>query len=46
VFWQAEGHALPAAFLLGRMGGLPEDAIIDAFRRDPNSLVQAARNPI
>lgn len=46
VFWQAEGHALPAAILLGRMGGLPDDDIIAAFRRDPNSLVEAARNPI
>ena len=46
VSWQADGHAFPAALLLGRMGGLPDDAIFAAFKRDRNSLVQAARSPI
>ncbi len=46
VHWQAQGHALPAAFLLGRMGGLPDDAIFAAFQNDRNSLVAAARSPI
>lgn len=46
VYWQAEGHALPAGILLGRMGGLPDDAIFQAFKTDRNSLVQAARSPI
>ncbi|HEY0674424.1 MAG TPA: HEAT repeat domain-containing protein [Longimicrobiales bacterium] len=46
VYWQTEGHALPAAILLGRMGGLPDDAIMNAFHKDRNILIEAARNPI
>jgi hypothetical protein len=41
--WQASGHALPAALILGRMAGLPDDEILPAFQKDRAALIEAAR---
>lgn len=43
--WQVPGHALPAAFILGRLAGLPEDEIMPAFQQDRAALIEAARAP-
>lgn len=43
VRWQAAGHALPAAVILGRMGNLSDDDIIKAFNGDRAVLISAAR---
>ena len=41
--WQVPGHALPAAVILGRLAGLPEEEIMPAFQRDRAALIEAAR---
>jgi hypothetical protein len=41
--WQAFGHALPAALILGRMAGLPDEEIVPAFQKDRAALIEAAR---
>ena len=41
--WQVPGHALPAAFILGRMAGWPDDEIVKAWEKDRAALIAAAR---
>ena len=41
--WQSMGHAMPAAIMLGRMGGLADDAIMQAMQGDRRKLIEAAR---
>jgi hypothetical protein len=43
VRWQAFGHAFPAALILGRMAGIAEDGIMQAFQTDRETLIEAAR---
>jgi hypothetical protein len=43
VRWQAFGHAFPAALILGRMAGIPEGEIMQAFQKDREALIEAAR---
>jgi hypothetical protein len=43
VRWQAVGHALPAALILGRLAGMQEADILPAFQRDREALIEAAR---
>ena len=41
--WKSEGHAMPALFILGRIGGLSDDAIhAAATRGDRQSIIDAA----
>jgi len=42
--WKSRGHAATAFFLLGRIAGLPEDAIEKAWERNDRDLVIAAAN--
>lgn len=39
--WKSAGHALPAALLLGRRGGLSEDAISEAWARGDREVIIA-----
>ena len=40
--WKSEGHAVPALFILGRLGGLSDDAIrAAAARGDRESIIDA-----
>lgn len=41
--WQVLGHAFPAALVLGRIAGLPEEEIMPAFQKDRAGLIEAAR---
>jgi hypothetical protein len=41
--WKARGHAQPAFFILGRLGGLSEEEIKSAWDRDPEAVFSAAR---
>ena len=43
VRWQVFGHAFPAALILGRMAGIAEGDIMQAFQRDREALIEAAR---
>jgi hypothetical protein len=43
VRWKNEGHALPAAMILGRMGNLSDDEIMKAMESDRSRLIEAAR---
>jgi hypothetical protein len=38
--WRAPGHALAAAVVLGRIGGLPDDEIFRLFQRDREALIR------
>ncbi|MGQ0562681.1 MAG: hypothetical protein ACT443_12505, partial [Gemmatimonadota bacterium] len=40
--WDAPGHALPAAVILGRMAGLPEREIFETFQKNKEALLAAA----
>jgi hypothetical protein len=41
--WKSDGHAEPAFLVLGRLAGLPDDAITAAFERgDRGSVIEAA----
>ena len=41
--WQAPGHAMPAALILGRMAGLSDEEAMHLFETDRDALIQAAR---
>ena len=42
--WKSPGHAEPAVFLLGRIAGLPEEAIASAWKSgDREQIIEAAR---
>lgn len=41
--WESAGHAMPAAIILGRMGGLPDEVIMQSMQGDRNRIVEAAR---
>jgi hypothetical protein len=43
VRWESTGHAMPAALILGRMGGLPDDAIMQGMQGDRTRIIEAAR---
>jgi hypothetical protein len=43
VRWRSPGHALPAALILGRMAGMPDDEIMPAFEKDREVLIEQAR---
>ncbi len=44
--WKSDGHARAAFFILGRIGGLNEQAINEAWqRRDRAMVIEAARRP-
>jgi hypothetical protein len=43
VRWQAFGHSFPAALILGRMAGMAESEIMQAYQRDREALIEAAR---
>ena len=38
--WKTPAHARPAFLMLGRMAGLPEEAIEEAWETDPDSLLK------
>jgi hypothetical protein len=41
--WKSQGHAFPSFFILGRIAGLPDDAIFAAWSRgDRQSVIDAA----
>jgi len=42
--WKSQGHAYMPFFILGRVAGMPEDAINAAWeRKDPEAVIKAAR---
>jgi hypothetical protein len=41
--WQSMGHAMPAAVILGRLGHMSDEAIMQAFQADRNKIIEAAR---
>ena len=43
VRWKSEGHSMPAALILGRMGNMSEDDIMKAMESDKSRLIEAAR---
>jgi hypothetical protein len=41
--WTAEGHAIPALIILGRIAGRPDAAILDSHKRgDREEIIRAA----
>jgi hypothetical protein len=45
VRWQTAGHAFPAAIILGRIAGWPDDRIMATFQSDRTKLIDAVRFP-
>lgn len=41
--WKSKGHAMPSFFILGRIGGLPENEIFEAWQKsDREAVIKAA----
>lgn len=44
--WRSKGHAMPALLILGRIGGMSDDAIVAAWQRgNPQPIIDAATRP-
>jgi hypothetical protein len=40
--WRAEGHAMAAAVILGRIAGLPDEKTVELVQKDKEALIAAA----